>query len=311
MDKVSIAGIDVGGTKIASGLIDLPGGRHERVRVIPTRAERGGRAVLDDALALARELADLVKQGGGSVGAIGLGVCELVDRSGNLASANCIPWLDLPVREELSAVAPAVLEADVRAAAVAEAQQGAGRPFKNFLYLTVGTGISCCLILDGAPYLGARGLTGTMASSPLAIDCEHCGHPNRRTLEQIASGPGLIAAFQAAGGNATSGQEILSAAEAGDPAARRVLESAAEALAAQLGLLVGTLDPEAVVIGGGLGSNEGAYWNHLIASTRRCIWSERQRDLPILRAETGADAGWIGAALCAVRTFSLKPPAAS
>ena len=86
--------------------------------------------------------------------------------------------------------------------------------------------------------------------------------------------------------------------------AKQIVESASEALGSQIGLLVNTLDPEAVVIGGGLGLSEGSYWEHFIASTRRHIWSNLHRQLPILRAVTGTDAGWIGAAAKAAQQFS-------
>jgi predicted NBD/HSP70 family sugar kinase len=65
----------------------------------------------------------------------------------------------------------------------------------------------------------------------------------------------------------------------------------------KIALLVNTLDPEAAIVGGGLGLSEGPFWEHFIAATRRSIWSDAHRDLPILRAATGSDAGWIGAAL--------------
>ena len=298
-----LIGIDVGGTKIAAGLLQLPAGTILSSRVIPTNAARGGRAVLDDVVQLARRLSAEAAEFGHSVAALGLGICELVNREGQLASANCIQWLDQPVREELSRIAPAVLEADVRAAALAEARFGAGKAFRNFLYVTVGTGISCSLVLDGQPHLGAHGATGTMASSPLSVPCERCGHVNARSVEEISSGPALLARFAAAGGSAASGQEVLAAA-ADDPAARQIVESASEALASQIGLLINTLDPEAVVVGGGLGLSEGPYWEHLVAATRRHIWSPTQRDLPILRAATGEDAGWVGAAARAGQTFS-------
>lgn len=296
-------GFDIGGTKIAAGLAAFPEGRVLVRRIIPTQPERGGRTVLDDVLRLARELA----AAGESVRAIGLGVCELVDREGRLASANCLPWLDLPVLEELAAIAPAVFEADVRAAARAEARFGAGRPFRQFVYLTIGTGISACLMLDGRPHLGARGLTGTFASSPLSLPCDACGQVNRHTLEEITAGPALVARFRAAGGAAQDGRAVLAAAAAGDATARRVVESAAEAFGAQAGLLVGLLDPEALVVGGGVGLSDGPYWEHFVAAARRHIWSPMQRDLPILPAATGADAGWLGAALHAVQSLLDSP----
>lgn len=290
--------IDVGGTKIAAGLIAFPEGRVLAQRLTPTLANRGGRAVLDDVLRLARELAGATER----VDAIGLGPCELVDRDGKIASSNCIHWQDQSVREELGRIAPAVIEADVRAAALAEFLFGAAKPFRTFLYVTVGTGISCCLMHEGKPSLGARGATGTMGSSPLSIPCEQCGHVSQRTLEEIAAGPALVTRFNALHGNATSGREMLAAA-AGNSVAAKIVQSASEALESQVALLVNLLDPEAVVIGGGLGMSDGPYWDHFIASTRRHIWSELHRDLPILRAATGVDAGWIGAAANAWREF--------
>jgi glucokinase len=71
-------------------------------------------------------------------------------------------------------------------------------------------------------------------------------------------------------------------------------------------VLVSTLDPEAVIIGGGLGLSEGPYWEHFVAATRRHIWSDVHRDLPILRAATGEDAGWIGAAAKAGQYFQKQ-----
>ena len=292
-------GIDIGGSKIAAGIATFPEGRPVFSSVIPTRPERGGRAVLDTVAGLARELSARADALGLPVRAVGLGICELVDRQGQIASANCIQWLQLPVREELAAIAPCVIEADVRAAAIAEARWGAGKSFGSFLYVTVGTGIACCLVLDGRPFLGARGLTGTMGSNPLAVTCETCGHLNSRSLEDIAAGPALARQLSALGRHAPAGYDVIAAAISGDPAALQVVDSASQTLGSQVGLLVNVLDPEAVLIGGGLGLSQGPFWDSLTVATRRHIWSGRHRDLPILHAATGADAGWIGAATAA------------
>ncbi|MDX1961634.1 MAG: ROK family protein [Pirellulales bacterium] len=296
-----LIGIDVGGTKIAAGLLEYPTGRILGRKLTPTLYQRGGRAILDDCLRLARELAGEGEATGMPVAGIGLGVCELVDKGGNLASANCIPWLELPVREELAAIGPVVIEADVRAAAKAEALWGAGRGYDNFLYVTVGTGISCCLMIDGRPYLGARGITGSMGSSALRIPCQQCGAMQTRTLEEIAAGPALAARFAAHGGIAASGQEVFAAAAAGDAEAKRILRTASEALESQIGLVVNVVDPAAVIVGGGLGMSEGPYWEGFVAATRRNLWAAAHANLPILRAATGTDAGWLGAAACAAR----------
>ena len=304
--NAGVLGIDVGGTKIAAGLLTWPGGRAVVNRVIPTQASRGGRAVLDDVLRLARELDDEGQTQDVCVEAVGVGICELVDCEGRIASANCIQWQSEPVQEKLATIGPMVIEADVRAAALAESLFGAGKAFRNFLYVTVGTGISCCLMLDGKPYVGARGATGTMASSPLAVPCEKCGYVSQRSLEDISSGSALAARYQAAGRNAVNGSEVFAAAVEGDPVARQIVESAAAALGAQVGLLVSTLDPEAVIVGGGLGLSEGLYWDHFASTTRRCIWADIHRGIPILRAATGNDAGWIGAAAKAGQHFQNR-----
>jgi len=302
----TVIGIDVGGTKIAAGLLSPDDGRPLANRVISTRPQRGGRAVLDDVLQLTLSLVNEAAAQDATVAGIGLGLCELVDREGRIASANCIPWLELPVREELSSIAPAVIEADVRAAALSEARYGAGRTFETFLYVTVGTGIACCLMIEGRPYLGTHGATGTMASSPLSVPCEVCGHVSRRTLEEIAAGPALVQRFNAVQGNAETGRDVVAAAGAGNALATQVVRSASEALESQLGLLVNVLDPEAVIVGGGLGLSEGPFWDHFIAATRRHIWSGLHRDLPILKAATGTDAGWMGAAARAAQAL-LEP----
>ncbi len=302
-----VMGIDVGGTKTSAGLLSVKSGERLTSRVIPTEPRRGGRAVLDDVLGLVSALRTEVGAAAGELRALGLAVCELVDRHGRLASAQCIPWMDLPLLEELGALAPVVIEADVRAAALAEARRGAGRPFRIFLYLTIGTGISSCLMIEGSPFLGANGLTGTLASSSLGTACPHCGHSSTLTLEDVASGPGLAARYHAAGGALGTPREILAAAAAGEPLASRIVNGAGDALGAQVAHLVNTLDPEAVVVGGGLGLSDGPLWDRLLDSTRQRIWCSLQRDLPILHADTGTDAGWLGAALVATARFHSPP----
>ena len=306
-DGLLTLGLDVGGTKIAAGLVHFPSARVELRRQSPTQPARGGAAVLTE---LAQLSQDLLREAGippSALAGTGLGLCELVSPSGEILSANCLPWKRHDVQTALGVLGVVTVEADVRAAARAEACFGAGRPFRSFLYVTVGTGIASCLVLEGHPYVGARGATGTMASSPLSVPCEHCGQTTRRTLEELASGPALVARYnQRRPGGATSGQDVLSAAAAGDPDAQAVVKSAGEALHASVALLVNVLDPEAVIVGGGLGLSQGPYWTEFLEATRRHIWSDVHRDLPILRAETGLDAGLIGAAYSALN-HRLRP----
>jgi len=223
-------GVDVGGTKIAAGVVTFPDGQLRARRRIQTGASRGGDAVLGDVLRLVKELSGEARKLNLRPVAIGAGVCELVSPGGRVLSANCIDWLKVPVRERLSAIAPARIEADVRAAALAEARFGAGREFNGFLYVTVGTGISSCLVVEGRPFAGARGATGTMASSAWSFACEKCGHADERSLEEIASGPALVARYRARGGTAATAEAVVAAAVGGDKAAKDVVTSAAAAL---------------------------------------------------------------------------------
>src|SRR5215468_5093395 len=196
MKDICAIGIDVGGTKIAAGVVTRAG---ELLfpRCLPAAAERGGEAVLRDVEALSIELITRAEEAGMNVAGIGLCVAELVDLHGNVTSGHTIKWNGWPIRERLSRIAPAVIESDVRAAALAEAIYGAGRDYEIFLYLTVGTGISCCLVIHKRPYAGAHGDALICASSPITSKCGECGASNKAPLEEFASGPALARRYQA------------------------------------------------------------------------------------------------------------------
>lgn len=311
-------GLDVGGTKIVGGVLSFPGRtRHGEVlarQIIPTLPERGGQAVLADALDLARQLMAKAQAMELDIAGIGVGVCELVDLEGNVTSAQTVAWQGLPVQDAFSELAPALVESDVRAPAFAEAHFGAGQPFRIFVYVTVGTGISYCLVQDGQPYAGARGNALILASSPLTTTCTTCGTVLSPVLEAFASGPALVSRYNRAlavhtgrdadARQSTRGEEVLVAVEAGDQLAIGVVDSAGAALGVSVGWLVNVLDPEAVIMGGGLGTIGGLYWDSFVASTRHHIWSDTNRDIPIEPATLGVDAGFVGAAAIAVHRFS-------
>ena len=154
-NDICAIGIDVGGTKIAAGVVTRAGELlfHRR---LPTGAERGGEA----RCATSRRSVELInraEEANMKVTGIGLCAAELVDLDGNVTSGHTIKWNGWPIRERLSRIAPTVIESDVRAAALAEAIYGAGRDYEIFLYLTVGTGVSCCLVMHKRPYAGAHG----------------------------------------------------------------------------------------------------------------------------------------------------------
>jgi glucokinase len=260
--------------------------------------------VLADSLDLVEELIAEAAEIGWTISGIGVGVAELVDLNGNVTSAHTIDWRAIPVQAAFSRLAPAVVESDVRAPALAEAIFGAGRAYRLFVYITVGTGISCCLVQDGRPYAGARGNALIMASSPLTTVCTECGAVLKSVLEEFASGPALAARYQRQRSEVISnfgtvtlrGEDVLAAVTRGDTVAIQVVKTAGEALGNSVGWLINVLDPEAVIVGGGLGLAGGLYWDSFVSSTREHIWSDLSRALPILPAALGADAGLIGAA---------------
>ena len=290
-------GLDIGGTKTAGGLVLFPDGVVLARRVIPTRPNRDGHEVLQDILDLASDVIREAALMGHEVEGIGAGVAELVTGDGEVTSSQCIPWRGLPVRQRLSQLAPAVVEADVRAAALGEALYGAGREYDCFAYLTVGTGISYSLVQAGRPYAGAHGNALVLASGPTTHVCAHCGQRSTVVLEDYASGPAIARRYAArAGLDNVTGEDVIRAANAGDPDAIDVASSAGSALGCAVGFLVNLLDPQALVVGGGLGSCGGHYWQSLVASTRAHIWADTSREVPILTAGLGPDAGIVGAA---------------
>ena len=189
-------GIDVGGTKVALGLVDAAGRLTEASR-IENRTAHSADDLLQHVADEARRLA--AAAGPAGVAAVGVGLCELIDLEGQVRSSVSIPWSRRQILRALSSIAPVVVEADVRAAALAEARFGAGRDYDSFAFVTVGTGISSCLVLGGVPYTGAHGTAKLLGSAPVTTTCPHCATRHRVSLEESAAGPALVEQFERAG----------------------------------------------------------------------------------------------------------------
>lgn len=296
---------------MAGGVVEFPGGQVLHSRVIPTEPLRGGELVLQSALALAAELIEQARAARHPVLALGVDVCELVDLRGNITSDKTIKWIGTDVRGRFSRLLPTVVEADIRAAAFAESYFGAGRPYRLFVYVSVGTGISYSLVQDSKPYAGARGNAMLFANTPLTMMSGEPGAPSAPQLEDLASGPGLVALYNRDNKHQlTRAEEIFSAADQGNPKAVQVLEQGGELLGRGVGFLINVLDPEAVIVGGGLGLTGGIYWREFVTSARRLVWSDTNRDIPILPAALGPDSAMIGAAAVAWQKFSTGALAA-
>jgi glucokinase len=296
--QLGAIGLDIGGTKIAAGIVLWPSGEIVNRRVVPTNPSRGAMPVLNDTANLAAELLACALERQIKIAGIGAGVAELVDCDGNVTSSCTIAWRGVPVQQRLSQIAPAQVDSDVRAAALAESIFGAGRDRRLFAYITVGTGISSCLMHNGQPIKGARGNAITLSSSPLTTVCTHCGAELHPVLEEFSSGPALAKRFAQLTGSREqlTGEHVFQAAAAGNPQAADILTSAGDALGVSAAFLVNIFDPEILVIGGGLGLARGLYWDAFVRSCRKHIFADNSRELPIVHAQLGIDAGLIGAA---------------
>jgi glucokinase len=289
--------LDVGGTKIAGAIVHLNTGWQLVQCERPTLPARGGRPVLDDAVALAGELHASATQQGLALAGIGIAVCELVDLGGQVTSGHAVAWEGMPLAEAFAHFGPVLVESDVRAHAWAEAAWGAGRGRRQFVFVTIGTGISSCLVLDGQPYAGARGNALIMASNPVTTLCPACGNAHWVPLEDFASGPALVLRYNArTQAGVRRAEEVLALAEAGEVDASWVVLTAGRELGASLAWLVNVLDPQVLILGGGLGSASGLYWDSAVESTREHIWSRASRELPIVKAALGPEAALAGAA---------------
>jgi predicted NBD/HSP70 family sugar kinase len=299
-------GIDIGGTKIAAGLVEFPRAMVTGRLQVPTIPERGAQAVLDDVHDLALQIAQIAPADRRPVG-VGIGVPELVDLSGRITSAETIDWREVAVGRRFADFGPLVLESDVRAAAMAEARWGAGRGHRWFAFVSIGTGISSALVLDGRALTGARGNALVLGSGRYSIECPQCGAEFEQHLEGVASGSALIERSRSAMPlEACDSRDLFAAASGGHLIARRIVRSAAEALGSSVAWLVNVTDPEVVVFGGGLALAGEVYWEILERSIRRQIWARSTRTLPLLLAGLGRDSGLVGAAAAAWHRYKLE-----
>ena len=300
-------GVDVGGTKIAAGLVSDAGQILDRTRV-PSPADDPQKLI--DAVVLAvQEL-----QGRHEVSAVGLGAAGFVAEDRNhIHFSPHLEWGDGPIADlvaERVGVRVAV-ENDANAAAWAEHVYGAGRGFDDQLMLTVGTGIGGGMVLGGELYRGAGGMAAevghlTLVRGGRLCDCGRLGcweeyasgsSLDRDAREAAARGevPGLV---EAAGGvAAVDGHQVTELAQQGNEDALGLLRAFAESLATGISSLVSLLDPAVVVVGGGVSAAGPLLLDLLTTALHADISGGSRRPVPELRlAELGNDAGLVGCA---------------
>jgi len=316
-------GVDVGGTKVAGGVVDEQGRIVEKLkRSTPSASPEQTARVIGDAVL---ELASRHK-----VGAVGIGAAGFVDETrSNILFAPNLAWRDEPLKAQVESYTglPVVVENDANAAAWAETILGAARGHEHVMLVAVGTGIGAGIVINGQVYRGRWGIAGEPGHYRVVPDGRLCGCGNRGCWEQYASGSALVAEarefarrspgaavrlLQLGGGEVEgiSGPEVTQAAHEGDAAALRCFQIVGGWLGQGLATLAAILDPGCFVIGGGvseagqllIGPAREAFAHQLTGSAYR-------QHAEITLARLGADAGVIGAADLARRSCDRQEKA--
>jgi glucokinase len=300
-------GVDVGGTKIAAGLVGADG--HIRAHLTsPTPAAEGAGAVLDEICRAVRALRGQITEPD-TVTGVGIGTGGVVDhRQGVIVSATGLlhGWAGTRVADELrDRLGLAIcVDNDGNALALGEHRFGAGRGYADVLYVAVGTGIGGGLVLGGRLRRGAHHAAGELGHLPVP-GAEHrvCSCGAHGHIEALASGPAITAAYRQLSADRQVGdlKMVASRAAAGDRRAIEAIGEAAEALGKVLAGLADTIDPEAVVVGGGVAQLGPVLWTPLEAAFRADALPPTAQ-IPLLPAQLGPQAAIVGAASLAPDT---------
>jgi glucokinase len=312
-----VIGVDIGGTKVAAGIVDCATGEiHEQ-----TRTAMPARGSAEDGLAAVNATIEQLLRGAApesrNVRAIGMCAPGPLDpRTGVIINPPNVPcWRDYPLAERISKSyrLPVRLDNDANAAALAETIWGAGHGYQNVFYTTIGTGIGTGIVLDGKILHGRTGAAGEGGHVSIDFRGVNCACGKRGCIEALASGPAIARAARAVlekrardssvllalcNGNPDEVTcEIVGQAFAkGDRIASGVLDQTIEYLAHWLGNIIDLLEPEIIVIGGGVSAMLTPFLEKLSARLPGCCENQRARDIPIVPARFGENAGIGGAA---------------
>jgi glucokinase len=317
-------GVDIGGTKIAAGIVDREG------RIIvdsrrPMVPDRGANAGLT---AVAEAISAVFAEAGPNRPAIqGIGICSpgpLDPIRGVIINPPNLPcWRNFPLVSEVAKLyeIPVVLENDANAAALAEVLWGSARRYGNVFYATIGTGIGTGIVVNGGIYHGRTGSAGEGGHMSIDHRGPRCGCGKAGCIEALAAGPAIAKRAQAklledsgagqsaminlAGGDASAVTcEIVEAAyNSGDSLAKEVLMETSSLLSLWLSNVVDLLEPEVIVIGGGVSKMLSPFFENIRTQMIEHCLNSRADEIPLLMAHYGAQAGIAGAAaVCATHT---------
>jgi glucokinase len=291
VDVPLVIGVDVGGTKILSGIVDREGNVLSRKLVeSPDESEEKVLAALEESI---ESLLD------DRVRAIGIGVPANLERETRhvLRATNLqLDDFDLVGHVRSRFELPVGIENDAGAAALAEWKLGAGRGTSNLVLLTLGTGVGGGIVLDGALYRGWAEIGHMVVLAggpPCQGNCHGQGH-----LEALASGTAADRVARELFGDEADARELIERAREGDEAASARMDEIAGYLGAAIGSLANLFDPELVVVGGGFGeAAEDLLLERAQAVAREEALSPADGTLRVVSAKLGTDAGLIGAGL--------------
>lgn len=308
--EAAAIGIDIGGTKIAAGLVDGQGRVSRRTRHATVGHDAD--AVLDTVASLVAELG-----AGHPRAAVGVGAAGWMDPAGGtVLFSPHLAWRSEPLRAKLEAATgrQVLLSNDADAAGWAEYRFGAARGQNHVVCLTLGTGIGGSIVIDGKLQRGRFGVAAEFGHQTIVPGGQRCACGNRGCWEQYASGNALARegrslmavhspvahALREAVGNdphLVTGEIVTSLAAAGDPACRELLIEAGQWLGRGIANLAAVLDPGIFVIGGGLGAAVPLLVETAEATYRENLSGRGYRPFAqVARAELGPDAGLVGAA---------------
>jgi len=310
-------GVDIGGTKIAAGVVDSIGKisyQHHAAMPANETAEDALQAVLD----VIERIRSAAKNTSSDIANIGICAPGPLDPNRGIIMnpPNLLCWRDYPLLERIyqKTQLPVKLENDANAAALAEAYWGAGKGYQNIFYATFGTGIGTGYILNGRIFNGSTGLSPEGGHMTIDRNGPLCGCGKRGCIEAIASGSALarharvtavshekvIAAkvLEMADGDAQkiTAETIITAAGMNDPFAKQLLEDAVTSVSIWLGNIYDLLEPQAIIFGGGMGMIYFQHANRIRESLRTWSIQPSAYQVPIFAAGYGADSGIAGAA---------------
>jgi glucokinase len=289
--------LDVGGTKIAVALVDGHGALvHQAKLPTPDGDAEAVWTVVDtlvtEALAEAR----------GRVRGVGISSAGPIDLpSGTVSPINIVEWQRFPIVERVSTLtgAPVRLGGDGLCMALGERWRGAGRGAQFLLGMVVSTGVGGGLVLDGAPYDGRTGNAGHVGHVVVDPDGGPCSCGGRGCVETIAAGPRMAQWARENGWDAppeADAKELADAANAGNRVALQAFRRGATAVAAMIASVGAVCDLDLVVIGGGVAKSGALLFDPLGEALASYARLDFIRELRVLPAELGGDAGLVGAA---------------